>query len=58
MAHQELRVVTWNLETVGPPGSVQYQAVATVLGHIDADVVPLQEIASTADAGYLRTLAN
>ncbi len=32
LADQALRVVTWNLETLGPPGSSQYQAVAAVLG--------------------------
>ncbi|MGB4334600.1 MAG: hypothetical protein WBJ41_07125 [Chromatiaceae bacterium] len=30
LADQALRVVTWNLETVGTPGSVPYQAVATI----------------------------
>ncbi|MBK8639310.1 MAG: endonuclease/exonuclease/phosphatase family protein [Chromatiaceae bacterium] len=57
LADQALRVVTWNLETLGPPGSSHYQAVAAVLGRLDAEVVALQEIASSADAGYLRTLA-
>ena len=31
-ADEALRVVIWNLETVGTPGSAPYQAVATVLG--------------------------
>ena len=34
LADQALRVVTWNLETVGTPGSAPYQAVAAVLGRI------------------------
>ena len=51
LADQALRVVTWNLETLGPPGSSPYQAVAAVLGRLDAEIVALQEIASSADAG-------
>jgi hypothetical protein len=38
---RKLRVVTWNLETVGTSGSAPYQAVAAVLGRIDADVVAI-----------------
>ncbi len=32
LADEAVRVVTWNLETVGTPGSAPYQAVAAVLG--------------------------
>ena len=42
LADQALRVVTWNLETVGTPGSAPYQAVAAVLGRIEADVVAIK----------------
>ena len=57
LADQALRVVTWNLETVGTPGSAPYQAVAAVLGRIDADVVAIQEVAGATDARNLQTLA-
>ncbi len=58
LADQELRVMTWNMQTVDAPGSASYQAAAAVLGRIDAEVVAIQEVASAADDGYLRTLAN
>jgi hypothetical protein len=32
-------VVTWNLETLEPPGSTKYQAVAAVLGRLDAEIL-------------------
>ena len=57
MSRQALRVVTWNLETVGTPGSAPYQAVAAVLGRIDAEVVAIQEVASATDARNLQALA-
>ncbi len=57
MSRQALRVVTWNLETMGTPGSAPYQAVAAVLGRIDAEVVAIQEVASATDARNLQALA-
>ena len=57
LADEAIRVVTWNLETVGTPGSAPYQAVAAVLGRIDADVVAIQEVAGATDARNLQTLA-
>ncbi len=42
MADEALRVVIWNLETVGTPGSVPYQAVAAVLGRSDAAGVAIK----------------
>ena len=33
-ADQALRVVTWNVETVGTPGTAPYQAVAAGLVHL------------------------
>ncbi|NCA90197.1 MAG: endonuclease/exonuclease/phosphatase family protein [Gammaproteobacteria bacterium] len=48
---------TWNLETVGTPGSAHYQAVAAVLGRSDADVVAIREVAGATDARNLQTLA-
>ncbi|MBP8283539.1 MAG: hypothetical protein KAX46_06440 [Chromatiaceae bacterium] len=50
-------MVTWNLETVGTPGSAPYQAVAAVLGRIDAEMVAIQEVASATDARHLQALA-
>ena len=42
LADEALRVVTWNLETVGTPGSAPYQAVAAVLGRSDAAGVAIK----------------
>ncbi|MEZ5397889.1 MAG: endonuclease/exonuclease/phosphatase family protein [Bryobacterales bacterium] len=53
----KVRVVTWNIETVGTPGSAEYDAALDVLGRLDADVVALQEIASAADDANLVDLA-
>jgi hypothetical protein len=53
----KLRLVTWNIETVGAPGTVEYDAALDVLGRLDADVVAIQEVASASDAGYLLQLA-
>ncbi|MGB8144561.1 MAG: endonuclease/exonuclease/phosphatase family protein [Chromatiaceae bacterium] len=50
-------MITWNLETVGTPGSAPYQAVAAVLGRIDAEVVAIQEVAGATDARHLQALA-
>jgi endonuclease/exonuclease/phosphatase family metal-dependent hydrolase len=53
-----LRVLTWNLETVGAKGSAEYNAALDVLQRIGADVVAVQEIATTTDAGHLLSLAS
>ena len=52
-----VRVATWNIETVGAPGSVEYQAARDLLIRIGADVVALNEIASSADSANLASLA-
>lgn len=39
-----VRVVTWNVETLGERGSDEYDAVLSVLARINADVVALNEI--------------
>jgi endonuclease/exonuclease/phosphatase family metal-dependent hydrolase len=39
-----LRVATYNVESVGAPGSSSFEALAAILGRIDADVVCLQEV--------------
>jgi exonuclease III len=43
-ADQTVRVLTWNLETVGAKGSGEYNAALDVLQRIGADVVAMQEI--------------
>ena len=49
LADEAIRVVTWNLETVGTPGSAPYQAVAAVLGRIrPSPRVPLRRIRQPA----------
>ena len=59
MAHagKMVRVVTWNVETIGSPNSGEFQAASAVLGRVDADVVALQEIGSDQDAEYVTQLA-
>ena len=52
-----VRVATWNIETVGAPGSVEYDAALEILARVDADVIALHEIASAADAVHLQDLA-
>ena len=56
-ADQELRVCTWNVLTVGVPGSDEYEAAYAVLDRLGADVVAIQEVASAADATYVVQLA-
>jgi len=56
-AQTPIRVVTWNIETVGSDGSLEYEAALDILDRIGADVVALNEIASTADAVNLEQFA-
>ncbi len=56
-ADQAVRVVTWNVETVGAPGSAQYEATARVLRRIDADLVAITEVSTSADVEHLADLA-
>ena len=58
LADQALRVVTWNVESIGAQGSAEYNAALDVLKRIGADVVAVQEIASTTDADHLLSLAS
>ena len=44
-AQTDVRVATWNIESVGAPGSSEYSASLDVLARIAADVVALNEIA-------------
>ncbi len=57
IADQTVRVVSWNVETVGTPDSAQYASTVDVLARIDADVVAISEVASAADADALLDLA-
>ncbi|MEZ4239051.1 MAG: lamin tail domain-containing protein [Myxococcota bacterium] len=52
-----LRVMTWNIETVGDPGDLEYDAALQMLARIDADVVALQEVAYSQDVAPLDQLA-
>ena len=58
LADQTLRVVTWNVESIGAQGSAEYNAARDVLQRIGADVVAVQEIGSDADAANLLNLAS
>lgn len=40
----ELRILTWNVQGLGAPGSGDYEAVKAILARIDADVVGLNEL--------------
>lgn len=54
-----LRVVTWNLEVLGSPGTLQYEAAVAVLRRLDGDVVGINEIdVETSDPTALNTLAD
>ncbi len=58
LADEAIRVVTWNVESIGAQGSAEYNAALDVLKRIGADVVAVQEIASTTDADHLLSLAS
>lgn len=64
-AQTEVRVATWNIESIGARGSAQYNAELATLQRICADVVAINEVDGTelddfqnlaADAGYDYTL--
>jgi len=52
-----VRVVTWNIQTVGAKGSDQYNAALAVLGRLDGDVVMINEVADRTDGNNLGDLA-
>lgn len=52
-ADKVMRVVTWNVETIGEKGSLAYNAARDVLNRIGADMVAVQEIPSQADHSNL-----
>ncbi len=51
-----VRVVTWNVQELGPVGSTGYMAVQDILARLDGDVVGLNEIVSE-DLAPLDSLA-
>lgn len=57
LADQAIRIATWNVLTVGEPGTDQYEAAYAVLARLGADVVAVQQVASAADATYVVQLA-
>jgi len=52
-----VRVATYNLGTVGAPGTEQHDAALAVLRRVDADVVGVNEVNGSAEAGYFAVLA-
>lgn len=56
-ANPTVRVATWNIEGLGTPGSTGYEAVLDIVDRIDADVLAINEVASTADVTNLQSLA-
>lgn len=56
-AQTPVRVATWNVQAVGAPGSVQYEAALDILEHVDADIVGINEVSSSSDSVHLESLA-
>ena len=56
-AQTVVRVATWNVQSVGAPGSIQYEATLDVLEYVDADIVGLNEVSSSSDSVHLESLA-
>jgi endonuclease/exonuclease/phosphatase family metal-dependent hydrolase len=52
-----VRVVTWNVESLGDSGSEQFEAVRAVLARLDADIVSLNEV-DEGEGGDLQDLAD
>lgn len=52
-----VRVATWNIETVGAPGTTQYNAALAILNRINADVVAINEVSSGTDELNFQSLA-
>ena len=49
-------VATWNIETVGNPGSTEYNAALAILQRIDADIVYVNGITDPVDSLNVETL--
>jgi endonuclease/exonuclease/phosphatase family metal-dependent hydrolase len=56
-AQVSVRVATWNIESVGPQGSAEYNAAGQILGRIDADIVAINEVGSDTDESHFYDLA-
>ncbi len=56
-ADEPVRVATWNIQSVGAPGSAEYLAALDVLTRIGADVVAINEVENSLDAANLESLA-
>lgn len=56
-ANSQVRVATWNIQSVGTPGTVEYDAALEILQRIDADVVAINEVASDGDVTNFESLA-
>ena len=56
-AQTDVRVATWNIMTVGTPGSIEYDAALDVLARIGADVVGINEVLGVADIANFQSLA-
>ncbi len=52
---QIVRVVTWNVEELGYPGTPEYEAVQEILARLDADIVGLNEI-DEPELGHIKTM--
>ncbi|MCB9684583.1 MAG: endonuclease/exonuclease/phosphatase family protein [Alphaproteobacteria bacterium] len=55
--HDTIRVVTWNVETLGAAGTDEYVATRDVLARIDADVIGLNEL-TDGESSHLQDLAD
>jgi len=56
-AADTVRVVSWNIETIGDVGSAEYDAALQILARLDADVVALQEVEWSTDEHSLYPFA-
>jgi endonuclease/exonuclease/phosphatase family metal-dependent hydrolase len=52
-----VRVASWNVESVGAPGTSQHDAALAILHRIDADVVGLNEVNGDVEVAHLDALA-
>lgn len=53
-----VRVVGWNIETVGAPDSAQFAAAAAVIRRLDADILAISEVNGAPDLPHLVALAD
>ncbi|MEZ4323536.1 MAG: lamin tail domain-containing protein [Myxococcota bacterium] len=52
-----VRVMTWNIETVGEPGSAEYDAALAMVDRLRPDVLALNEVADAVDADHAEWFA-